>query len=171
MFRFALPVLALLALGGCMSIPTDKAGGKVTPAVVKRCAVNKNPNHPQCSVQVEATLRGGSCVLSIDTDLLVLAGDSRERRVGFNLRSPGLNTTFDPAGAIKFYGSRNGAKVGGVLPFPPFSFTIASSGNRLELVPTASDRIEYAYSVHVVGTHQGRPVKCDSDPIIKNGEQ
>lgn len=169
MFRLALPVLALLALGGCMSIPTGKAGGKVTPAVEKRCADYKNPNHPQCSVKVEATLKDGNCVLSIDTDLLVLAGDSTERRVGFNLISPG-NTTFDPAGAIKFYRSKNGAKDGGVLPSPPFSFTIARSGNSLVLTPTYSDGKEYAYSVHVVGTVGNKPVKCDSDPIIRNGD-
>jgi len=155
MFRFALPALALLGLGGCSTV-----------------SVQLNSQKSECSVKVEATLKGGSCVLSIDTDLLVLAEDSTKRLVGFNLmNSPGLNTTFDPAGAIKFYRSTSGAKVGGVLPSPPFSVTIRGGGNRLELEPTRSDRNEYAYSVHVVGTHQGRPVKCDSDPIIKNGEQ
>jgi hypothetical protein len=121
-------------------------------------------------VKVEATFKDGSCVLSIDTDLLVLVGDSRERRVGFNLRSPGLNTTFDPRGAIKFYDSKDGVKVGEALGSPPFSFTIASSGNRLELTPTKYDRREYAYSVHVAGTVGNKPVKCDSDPIIRNGD-
>lgn len=170
MVRFALPALALLALGGCTSIPTDKAGGSLTPPVEKRCADIRNPNHRLCSVKVEATFKDGSCVLSIDTDRLVLVGDSRERRVGFNLSSPGL-ATFDPSGPIKFYRSKNGAKDGGVLPSPPFGFTIEAGGKRLVLAPTASDTLEYAYSVHVVGTHQGRPIKCDSDPIIKNGEQ
>lgn len=170
MVRFALPALVLLALGGCTSIPTDKVGGSLAPLVEKRCAEKEKPTHPQCSVEVKATYKDGRCILSIDTDRLVLVGNSTDRRVGFNLSSPGLNTTFDPAGAIKFYGSKNGAKDGGVLPSPPFSFTIAKSGNSLVLTPTNSDGKEYAYSVHVVGTVGNKPVKCDSDPIIRNGD-
>jgi len=169
-FGFA---LVTVALGGCVSSPDITSSGGVpgVKLLTKKCVENRNPNHPNCSVSVTATLSGGRCTVTIDTDVMDLLKPSTDRRVGFILKSVGFNGTFDRSAPIKFFQVGTGTSKGVPVQNPPFKFPvdIDPSGNRFVLEPVASDGRSYAYSIHVIGSHANQQVRCESDPIIKNG--
>jgi hypothetical protein len=175
MIRITGLVLSGFLLAGCATQnsvqPVGQQAGQLSGAVRpdKTCDAKRNPNIKKCSIAVTATLSGDTCTLTIDTNYMVLESPSTDRLVGFLLKS-NFSGTFDSKAPIKFFeGSETGPK-GRSVQNPPLKLVeMHPSKNSFVLESTSEDKQIYAYSIHVVGTHGGKQIQCDSDPIIRNG--